>query len=63
MEGPLVLKIMAVLAFVQGIAGVLRALGWVQVGVNLFGEGLLLLPMVGAVAILRGLFVAVVASC
>ena len=61
MDGSVTLKIMAVLAFVQAIAGVLRAFNWVQVGVNLFGQGLVLLPLVGAVAILRGLFISVIA--
>ena len=61
MDRSVTLKIMAVLAFVQAIAGVLRAFNWVQVGVNLFGQGLLLLPLVGAVAVLRGLFISVIA--
>jgi hypothetical protein len=60
MDRSVTLKIMALLAFVQAIAGVLRAFNWVQVGVNLFGQGLLLLPLVGAVAILRGLFISVI---
>lgn len=55
------LKIMAFLALMQGLAGMLRAFDWLQVGVNLFGQGLLLLPLVGAVAVLRGLFVSAVA--
>jgi hypothetical protein len=55
------LKVIAFLAVVQGLAGILRAINWLQTGVDLFGEGLLLLPLVGAVAILRGLFVSVVA--
>jgi hypothetical protein len=61
MDRSVTLKIMAVLAFVQAIAGVLRAFNWVQVGANLFGQGLLLLPLVGAVAVLRGLFISVIA--
>jgi hypothetical protein len=61
MDRSVTLKIMAVLASVQAIAGVLRAFNWVQVGVNLFGQGLLLLPLVGAVAVLRGLFISVIA--
>ena len=39
----------------------LRAFNWMQVGADLFGQGLLLLPLVGAVAVLRGLFVSLVA--
>ena len=61
MQPQVTLKIMAFLAFVQGLAGLLRAFNWVQVGTNLFGQGLLLLPLVGAVALLRGLFVSLVA--
>jgi uncharacterized membrane protein (DUF2068 family) len=61
MDRQLSLKIMALLAFVQALAGLLRAFNWVQVGVNLFGQGLLLLPFVGAVAVMRGLFISVVA--
>ena len=32
-----------------------------QVGVDLFGQGLLLLPFIGVVAVMRGLLIAVVA--
>jgi hypothetical protein len=38
-----------------------RAYGWIQIGVNLYQEGLLIVPIVGAVAIMRGLLIAVVA--
>jgi hypothetical protein len=61
MNRSITLKIMALLAFVQAIAGVLRAFNWVQVGVNLFGQGILILPLVGAVALLRGLFISAIA--
>lgn len=61
MNRPLSLKIMALLALVQGAFGLLRAYGWVQIGVDLFREGLLILPVVGAVAVLRGMFIALVA--
>ncbi|HEY7555244.1 MAG TPA: hypothetical protein VIH18_10595 [Candidatus Binatia bacterium] len=54
-------KIILVLALVQGIAGVLRGFNWVKVGSDLYGQGLLLLPMVGAVAVMRGLFIVAVA--
>jgi hypothetical protein len=60
MQGQSTLKIMAFLALVQGLAGALRAFNWLQVGVNLFGQGILLLPILGAVALLRGLFVSAV---
>jgi uncharacterized membrane protein (DUF2068 family) len=61
MDRQMSLKIMALLAFVQALGGLLRAFNWVQIGVNLFGQGLLLLPFVGAVAVMRGLFISVVA--
>jgi hypothetical protein len=61
MDGLLGLKVMAVLALVQGGLGFLRAYNWVQIGSDLFGEGLLLLPLLGAMAIMRGLFVSIVA--
>jgi hypothetical protein len=50
------------LALVQGLAGLLRGFNWIQVGVDLFGRGILLLPLVGGMAIMRGFFVGVVAS-
>ena len=52
---------MVLLALVQGTFGLLRAYGWVQIGVDLFRQGLLILPMVGAAAVMRGVFIAVVA--
>jgi hypothetical protein len=61
MDRPLSLKIVACLALVQGLAGLLRAFNWLQIGVDLFEQGILLLPLVGAAAFLRGLFIAVVA--
>ena len=54
-------KVIAWLALIQGVFGLLRAYNWVQFGTNLFGQGLLLLPFVGAVAIMRGLIIAAVA--
>jgi hypothetical protein len=54
-------KAIALLALIQGIFGLLRAYNWVQIGANLLGQGLLLLPFVGAVAVMRGMFIAIVA--
>ena len=54
-------KIILLLALIQGLAGLLRGFNWVQLGGDLFGQGLLLLPLVGAVAVMRGLFIALVA--
>ena len=55
------LKIMALLALVQGVFGLARAYNWVQIGGDLFRQGLLLLPFVGALAVMRGLFIFAVA--
>ena len=55
------LKIILLLALVQGLAGLLRGFNWVRLGGDLFGQGLLLLPMIGAVAVMRGLLIAIVA--
>jgi hypothetical protein len=61
MRKSLSFKIILLLALVQGFAGLLRGFNWVQLGSNLFGQGLLLLPMIGAVAVMRGLFISGVA--
>jgi hypothetical protein len=61
MKPTLSLKIMGLLALAQGAFGLLRAYGWVHVGVDLFRDGLLILPVVGTLAVLRGVFVAGVA--
>ena len=57
----LTLKIMVTLGVVQGVAGLLRGFNWVQVGSDIFRQGLLLLPLIGAVAVMRGLFIVGVA--
>jgi len=61
MHKPLSFKLILLLAIVQGIAALPLAFNWVQIGADLFGQGLLLLPLVGAVAVMRGLFISVVA--
>lgn len=61
MNRPFSFRLMLFLALLQGVFGLLRAYGWVQIGADLFREGLLLLPFVGAMAVLRGLFISVVA--
>lgn len=53
--------LIAVLALVQSALGVLRALHWVDVGSDLMGQGLLLIPLIGIIAFLRGAFVAAIA--
>ena len=54
-------KIILFLAFLQSVFGLLRAYNWVQFGVDLFGQGVLLLPFIGAVAVMRGLIISLVA--
>lgn len=61
MNRTITLEIMALLALVQGAFGLLRAFGWVHIGTDLFREGLLILPIVATVAVLRGLIIAGVA--
>ncbi len=53
--------IVAVLAIVQGILGILRAIGWFQFSSDLMGQGLLILPLLGMLAYARGLLVAAIA--
>ena len=54
-------KIILFLAFLQSVFGLLRAYNWVQLGVDIFGQGGLFLPFVGALAVMRGLIISVVA--
>jgi hypothetical protein len=56
---PLGLTVIAVLALVQGIFGVLRTLHWVEVGGDFMGRGLVVMPVLGLVAFGRGMMVAV----
>jgi hypothetical protein len=44
----------AVVALVHGVLCVFRAFDWFSIGADQFGQGLLILPLVGAVAIFRG---------
>ncbi|HWH78354.1 MAG TPA: hypothetical protein VNT76_13320, partial [Candidatus Binatus sp.] len=55
------LTIVAVLALMQSALGVMRAFHWFDVGSDLLGQGLLLLPMVGVLVIFRGGLVAAIA--
>jgi hypothetical protein len=61
MSKSLTFKIILVLALLQGILGLLRAYNWMQLGVDLFGQGVLLLPVVGTMAIMRGVFISAIA--
>jgi uncharacterized membrane protein (DUF2068 family) len=55
------LILIAILALVQGVLGVFRAFEWFNIGADQFGQGLLILPLVGAVAFARGGLVIVLA--
>jgi hypothetical protein len=61
MRQPVKFKLILALALVQAIAALLRGFNWLQVGSDLFGRGLVLLPLIGALTIMRGLFVWAVA--
>ena len=54
---PLGLTVIAVLALAQGLFGVLRTLHWVEVGGDFMERGLLILPLLGLLAIGRGMVV------
>jgi hypothetical protein len=54
-------KVILALAFLQGVAGVLRASNWVQIGADLFRQGLLLMPFVGMLAVMHGILISAVA--
>jgi len=55
------MTIVAMLALLQSILGVIRALHWFNFGSDLLGQGLLLFPLVGFLAFFRGALVAAVA--
>jgi len=55
-------KVVAVLSVAQAAFGVLRAMGWFQIGSDLLGRGLVLLPVIGMVAFARGVLVAAIAA-
>ena len=56
--GPVVI---AVLALAQGVFGLLRAVQWIQIGSDLINRGVLLLPIIGAMAFARAGLVALLA--
>jgi hypothetical protein len=51
----------AILTLIQGVLGAFRAFEWFNIGADQFGQGLLILPLVGAVAFARGGLVFVLA--
>ena len=54
---PLSLWIVAFLAGLQGLLGFLRANHWFRLGADLLGQGFLIIPLTGMVAIGRGALV------
>ena len=58
---PMGMTVIAVLALVEGIFAVLRTLHWVEVGGDFMERGLVVMPLLGLLAIGRGMMVAVVA--
>jgi hypothetical protein len=55
------LLVVALLAIVQGVLGLLRALDLVRVGADVVGRGVLLLPLIGSFIIARGVLIAGIA--
>ena len=53
--------VIGILAIIHAVAGVLRSVQWFDIGGDLMGQGLLLVPLVGVIAIARGVFVATLA--
>jgi hypothetical protein len=56
------LVVVAVLALAQGVLGILRAIHWVEIGSDLMQRGVVLLPIIGAMAFGRGAMVAIIAA-
>ena len=53
--------VIGILAVIHAVAGILRAVQWFDIGSDLMGQGLLLVPLVGVIAIARGVFVTTLA--
>ena len=56
------LVVIAIFALAHGVLGLLRAVQWVQIGSDLMRQGVLLLPIIGAMAFGRGAMVATIAA-
>jgi hypothetical protein len=57
----LVGSLVAVLALAQAALGLVRALGFFEMGSDLMGRGVLLLPIIGVVVLVRGALIAGIA--
>jgi hypothetical protein len=55
------IKVVGILGIAQGVAGMSRAFQWFDVGGDLLGQGLLLLPMAGLITIGRGAVISLIA--
>ena len=53
--------LVAVLALAQAVLAVLRSLHWFEIGSDLMGQGILLLPAIAAFSYARGVLVTVIA--
>ena len=51
------LTMIAVLAILQGVLGILRAFEWFRLGIDLSGRGVFVVPLIGAVVFARGALV------
>jgi hypothetical protein len=63
MERTVRLMVIAVLATMQGLVGLLRAFEWVRVGIDMGRQGMLVVPILGVVAFTWGKLVLVLALC
>ena len=55
------LTLVALLGLAQGVAGILRASQWIQIGSDLAGRGVILLPIIARLAYIRGAIVGAIA--
>lgn len=54
-------SLVAILALAQAVLGTSRALGWFEIGSDLLGRGIMILPIVGVMAFVRGAMIAGIA--
>jgi len=59
MKRTVCLTLVAVLALIQGVCGILRAFEWLRVGIALSMQGILILPLLATAAFTRGKLVRV----
>jgi hypothetical protein len=54
-------SLIAVLALLQAASGIVRSVGWFEIGSDLVGRGVLLLPILGGMVMARGALIAGIA--